>query len=257
LISLGTAGAVFHYTLKEHLRHKIWMSAALFGLALLAGTMVASALGQEERGRLVLDLGLAAIEGLGLVSAVFLTVHLILQEIESRAVFLILTHPVRRWEYLLGRYAGTVGAVGSSMLGMGAAHWLLMLAFGGAPLGAYAAVLGLALAKMAVMSSLALLLSLALTSEAAAMAFSVFFYILGHFAPELRYLAEKSGSTLVRTAMTAFSHAAPDFTRLTPRELWNGGLPGADWFALAALYAAAYVTACLALSTQVFEQKEF
>ena len=84
---METTRAVFTYTLKEHLRHKVWLSAALFGLALLAGGLVASALGQEERGRLMLDLGLAANEGLALVSAVFLTVHLILQEIESRAVF--------------------------------------------------------------------------------------------------------------------------------------------------------------------------
>lgn len=254
---METTRAVFTYTLKEHLRHKVWLSAALFGLALLAGGLVASALGQEERGRLMLDLGLAANEGLALVSAVFLTVHLILQEIESRAVFLILTHPVRRWEYLLGRYLGTVAAVGAAMLGMGAAHWLSLLPFGGAAPGAYAAVLGLAVAKMAVMSALALLLSLALTSEAAAMAFAGFFYILGHFAPELRFLAQKSGSSAVKALMTAFSHAAPDFSRLTPRELWNGGLPDAAWFGLAFLYAAAYVVACLALSTQVFEQKEF
>lgn len=254
---MDAIAAVFRCTFKEHVRHKAWLSGALFGLAMLAGAMVASALGQQERTRLVLDLGLAAIETLGLVSAVFLTVHLILQEVESRAVFLILTHPVRRWEYLLGRYAGTLAAVGLSMLGMGAAHWLLLLAFGGAPPLAYAAVLALAAAKMAVMSALALLLSLALTSEAAAMAFSVFFYILGHFAPELRYLAAKSGSALLSTAMTAFSHAAPDFTRLTPREMWNGGLPEPAWFGLAFLYAASYCAACLALSAQLFEQKEF
>lgn len=254
---METISAVFGYTLKEHLRHKVWLSAALFGLALLAGGLVASALGQEERARLMLDLGLAANEALALVSAVFLTVHLVLQEIESRAIFLILTHPVRRWHYLVGRFLGTVAAVGLGMLAMGAAHWLSLLPFGGAPLPAYAGVLALALAKTAVMSALALLLSLALTSEAAAMAFSGFFYILGHFAPELRFLAEKSGSVAVKTALTAFSHAAPDFSRLTPREAWHGGLPDAAWFALAFLYAAAYVAACIALATQVFEQKEF
>lgn len=254
---MDTVNAVFGYTLKEHLRHKVWLSAALFGLCLLAGGLVASVLAQQERARLMLDLGLAANEALALVSAVFLTVHLVLQEIESRAIYLILTHPVRRWHYLLGRFLGTVTAVGLGMLAMGAAHWLSLRLFGGAPLSAYAGVLALAFAKVAVMSALALLLSLALTSEAAAMAFSGFFYVLGHFAPELRFLAQKSGSVTARALMTAFSHAAPDFTRLTPRETWNGGLPDAAWFGLAFLYAAAYVTACLALSTQVFEQKEF
>ncbi|MDX6769938.1 MAG: ABC transporter permease subunit [Elusimicrobiota bacterium] len=254
---MDTIKAVFDYTLKEHLRHKAWLSAALFGVALLAGGLVASALGQEERGRLMLDLGLAANEALAMVSAVFLTVHLVLQEIESRAIFLILTHPVARWQYLLGRWLGTVAAVGLAMAGMGAAHLLALQAFGGAPLLPYLGVLGLAFAKTAVMAALALLLSLALTSEAAAMAFSGFFFVLGHFAPELRFLAEKSGSVPVRTVMVAFSHAAPDFSRLTPREAWSGGLPDPAWFALAFLYAAAYAAACLALSTQVFEQKEF
>ncbi len=254
---METIKAVFDYTLKEHLRHKVWLSAALFSLVLLAGGLVASALGQEERARLMLDLGLAANEALALLSAVFLTVHLVLQEIESRAIFLILTHPVRRWHYLLGRFLGTVAAVGLGLLGMGAAHWLALQLFGGAPLVPYLAVLGLSLAKVAVMSALALLLSLALTSEAAAMAFAGFFYVLGHFGPELRFLAEKSSSVLAKSAMIAFSHAAPDFSRLTPRELWHGGLPDPAWFALAALYALAYATACLALATQVFEQKEF
>lgn len=254
---MDTIKAVFDYTLKEHLRHKVWLSAALFGIVLVAGVIVASALGQEERFRLVLDLGLAANEALALVSVVFLTVHLVLQEIESRAIFLILTHPVRRWHYLVGRFLGTLGAVGLGMLAMGAAHWLALRLFGGALLGAYAAVLALSFAKTAVMGSLALLLSLALTSEAAAMAFSGFFFVIGHFAPELRFLAQKSGNVLLRSVLTAFSHAAPDFSRLTPREFWNAGLPDAAWFALAALYASAYVVACLALSTQVFEQKEF
>lgn len=254
---MDTIAAVFGYTFKEHVRHKVWLSAALFGLVLVAGALVASALGQEERARLMLDLGLAANELLALLSAVFLTVHLVLTEIESRAVFLILSHPVRRWHYLLGRFLGTVAAVGLVLAGMGAAHWLALQAFGGVPLLPYLAVLGLSLAKVAVMAALALLLSLALTSEAAAMAFTGFFYVLGHFTPELRFLAEKSGSTLTKSALIAFSHAAPDLSRLTPREAWHGGLPDAAWFGLAALYALAYATACLALATQVFEQKEF
>lgn len=254
---MGTIAAVCGYTFKEHLRHRVWLSAALFGVALLAGGLVASALAEQERARLLLDLGLAANEALALLSAVFLTVHLVLQEVESRAIFLILTHPVRRWHYLAGRFLGTVGAVALGMAAMGAAHWLALQAVGGVPLLPYAGVLALALAKVAVMSALALLLSLALTSEAAAMAFAGFFYVLGHFAPELRFLAEKSGSAPLRSLMLAVSHAAPDFSRLTPREFWHAGLPDGGWFALAFLYALAYAAACLALAAQVFEQKEF
>lgn len=254
---METIKAVFTYTFREHVRHKVWLSAALFGLVLLTGGLVASALAQDERARMMLDLGLSANELIALVTAVFLTVHLILQEIESRAVFLILTHPVKRWHYLLGRFLGTLAAVGAAMAGMGLVHWGLLKALGWTGGGSYLLAWSCSFASVAVMGALALLLSLALTSEAAAMSFAGFFWILGHFSAEMRFVAEKSGNALLRTAILAFSHAAPDFAHFNYRDAWHAGLPGASWMASAALYALAYCAACFALSVQVFEQKEF
>ena len=254
---METIKAVFTYTFREHVRHKVWLSGALFGLVLLAGGLVASALAQDERARMMLDLGLAANELIGLVSVVFLTVHLILQEIESRSVFLILTHPVKRWHYLLGRFLGTLAAVGAGMAVMGLAHWGLLALLGWGRGGSYALAWACSFGSTAVMGALALLLSLALTSEAAAMSFSGFFWILGHFSAEMRFVAEKSGNSLLRTAILAFSHAAPDFARLNYRDLWHAGPPSGAWMAAAALYAFGYAGACFALAAQVFDQKEF
>lgn len=254
---METIKAVFDYTFREHVRNKVWLSAALFGLVLLTGGLVASALAQQERARMMLDLGLAANELIGLVLMVFLTVHLILREIESRAVYLILSHPVKRWKYLLGRFLGTLAAVGAGMAAMGLAHWGLLAAFGWGGGGSYPLAWSCSFASVAVMGALALLLSLVLTSEAAAMAFSGFFWVLGHFTAEIRFVAEKSGNALLRTALLAFSHAAPDFARFDYRDAWHAGPPSRGWIAAAALYALGYCAACLALATQVFEQKEF
>lgn len=254
---MGTTKAVFDYTLREHVRNKVWLGAALFGLVLLTGILVTSALAQDERARMMLDLGLAANEMIALVLMVFLTVHLILSEIESRTVFLILTHPVRRAHYLLGRFLGTLAAVGLGMAAMGLLHWSLLRLTGWGGGGSYALAWACSLGRVAVMGALSLLLSLALTSEAAAMAFSSFFWILGHFAAEIRFLAEKSDSALLRAALTIVSHVAPDFAHFNYRDAWHAGPPSARWIAAAAAYALAYCAACLALSVQVFEQKEF
>lgn len=254
---MSALAAVFAYTLKEHLRHRVWISSAIVGLVLAAGSVAVAALGHAERGRLMLDLGLAANETVALAMCAFLSVHLILQEIESRAVFLILSRPVPRWRYLVGRFLGTLAAVALGMAAMGALHWLLLQAFGGAPLLRYLAAWCCSLGKVAVTGALALLLSLALTSEAAAMAFTAFFWALGHFSAEMRFLADRSGSALMKSALVAFSHAAPDFAHFNYRDFWHGAAPGADWALWAALYALAYCAACLALAAQVFEQKEF
>jgi ABC-type transport system involved in multi-copper enzyme maturation permease subunit len=254
---MGTIKAVFDYTFREHVRHKVWLSAALFGLVMIAGALVTSALAQEERARMMLDLGLAANEAIALISIVFLTVHLILQEIESRAVFLILTHPVRRSDYLLGRFFGTLAAVGLVMAVMGFLHWGVLKAAGWLDAGSYLLAWSCSLGKVAIMGALSLLLSLALTSEAAAMAFATFLWVLGHFTEEMRFLADKSGSAAMRAVLTVASHATPDFANLNYRDAWHAGLPGPGWAAAAALYCAAYCAACLALAVQAFEQKEF
>lgn len=254
---MQTISAVFAYTFKEHVRHKAWLSAALFGLVLLGGALIVSALGADERTRLLLDLGLAAIEAISLVSVVFLTVNLILQEIESRAIFLILTHPVRRADYLLGRFLGTLAAVAAGMAVMALMHAAMLSLYGWREPGRYLVALACMLGKTGVMGALSMLLSLALTSEAAAMAFAVFLWMLGHFSSEMRFLADRSGSAFMKTALVAFSHAAPDFARFNYRDFWHHSPPSGEWLAWAAIYALAYTAACLALSVQLFEQKEF
>lgn len=254
---MQTLSAVYAYTFKEHVRHKAWLSAALFGLVLLGGALIVSALGADERSRLMLDLGLAAIEAIALVSIVFLTVNLILSEVESRAIYLILSHPVRRADYLLGRFLGTTAAVALGMLVMALMHVALLRLYGWWEPARYLAALACVLGKTTVMGALALLLSLALTSEAAAMAFAVFLWLLGHFSSEMRFLADRSGSAFLKTALVAFSHAAPDFARFNYRDFWHMPAPPPAWLAWAAVYALAYTGACLALSVQLFEQKEF
>lgn len=254
---MDTIKAIFDYTFREHVRHKVWLSAALFGMALLIGGLVASALAQDERARMMLDLGLAANELIALVSVVFLTVHLILQEIESRAVFLILTHPVKRWHYLLGRFLGTLAAVGVGMAAMGLVHYALLRLLGWGSDGSYLLAWICSFEKTAVMGALALLLSLALTSEAAAMSFASFFWILGHFSAEMRFVAERSGNSLLKAGILFASHVAPDFAHLNYRDAWHAGPAGAAWAVSAALYTLGYCAACLALAAQVFDQKEF
>jgi len=254
---MQTLSAVFAYTFKEHVRRKAWLSSALFGLVLLGGALIVSALGADERARLMLDLGLAAIEAIALVSVVYLTVNLILAEIESRAIHLILSHPVRRADYLLGRFLGTVASVALGMAVMALMHAALLGLYGWWEPLRYLAALGCMLGKTAVMGALSLLLSLALTSEAAAMAFAVFLWTLGHFSSEMRFLADRSGSSFLKTALVAFSHAAPDFAHFNYRDFWHAPAPPSAWLAWAGLYALAYTAACLALSVQLFEQKEF
>ena len=89
------------------------------------------------------------------------------------------------------------------------------------------------------------------------MAFTVFFWVLGHFSSEMRFLADRSGSAVLKTTIIAFSHAVPDFAHFNYRDFWHQPSPDGLWFFWAMMYAVAYTGACLAFAVQFFEQKEF
>lgn len=251
-------GTVLLTTFREHLRHRLYQSLFLFGFMMLGGGLVVSALAAAERGRLLLDLGLSAVEFLGLTTIVFISVNLILAEIETRTIYLVLSRPVPRGLYVAARFGGTVLAVAASMLVMGLMHGGLMLLFPEtvSP-GAYALAWLCSVAKLAVVGALALALSLFATSATTAMTFTVFLWAIGHFSQELRFVGEKSDSPLVQGLVWVFYHAAPNFAFFNYRDfLYAPTLPGLEWFGWMAGYTILYVAVCLWLATLFFNERE-
>jgi len=250
--------AIIGYTLKQHLRHRMYLTVGLFGLVLLGGSLVVSSLAAEEQVRMLLDLGLAGTELLALLAIVFVMVNLILEEIDSRSITLILAHPVRRSEYILGRFLGTFLSIAMGMAAMAVLHVGVLMLAGWSPRWIYAIAWASSLGKVAVVGSLALLLSLFSTSAASSMTFTIFFWILGHFSEELRFLGEKAGNGLVKALIWMIGEITPNFSYYNIRDFWAAPLqPPPAWFGWMAAYTLAYVGVCLFLSNFLFSQKEF
>src|SRR5262249_47752091 len=146
----------------------------------------------EQKARMVTDLGLAAIEAIALLSTVFAAVTLVLEEMESRTLYLILTRPVARSVFILGRFLGLVGIMTCAYLVMAGAHSVLLAAIG-APIDRhYALSLVFSWEKIVVITAVALVFSLFSTSTASAATFTFFFWIMGHFSTEILFLARKT-----------------------------------------------------------------
>ncbi len=140
---------------------------------------------------MILDLGLASIESIALLSTIFAAVTLVLQEMESRTLYLILTRPVARAVFVFGRFLGLVAIMTLAYLLMAGAHAVL-LALVHVPLDRhYVLSLIFSWEKIVVITAVALLFSLFSTSTASAVTFTFFFWIMGHFSTEILYLARK------------------------------------------------------------------
>ncbi|MBI5201213.1 MAG: hypothetical protein HY925_06475, partial [Elusimicrobia bacterium] len=116
--------------LHEQLRNRSYQVAMAFAGVMLYLSILLGMLAVEQEIRALLDFGLGFIELMALASAIFGAATGILRDMETKSIYLILTRPVSRLEYLLGRYFGTVLSLAAAVGLMASAHVLLLLARG-------------------------------------------------------------------------------------------------------------------------------
>ncbi|MFH1283457.1 MAG: hypothetical protein ABII27_07310 [bacterium] len=255
---MDTIKAVMLYTVKQHIRTKVYLIVVLFGLILVLGAMVVSSLAVEYRIRMMLNMGLGGIEFLALIAVIFATVNMVLEEMDSRSIYLILTHPIKKAHYLLGRYFGTLIAVGLAMLIMSFLHLLSLFIVGWGWENAYLISIVLSFIKIMVMSSIALLFSLFSTSAPTSMVFTIFLWLMGHFSEELKFMGEKATNIFIKIVIWVLYNITPNLSYFNYRDFWSAAnAPGIMWFVWMVLYSFFYITICTTISNFLFSQKEF
>lgn len=93
-------------TFKEAVRNKVLYFLLIFAVIIIAFSTVISdlALGQPER--LIKDLGLAATDFFGFLIAVFVGVYLVYNELDRKTIYTIVSKPIDRTQFLLGKFFG-------------------------------------------------------------------------------------------------------------------------------------------------------
>ncbi len=105
---LARVGVIALNTYREAVRARVLHG--LFGLALATAgySLVVGAFALSSSLRVVSDLGAASISIYGIIVAVVLGATSLYRELELKTIFPILARPIRRSEYLVGKYLGTV-----------------------------------------------------------------------------------------------------------------------------------------------------
>ena len=112
--SLGRISAIATNTLVELTRQKVFYTLLLFALVIIASASFFSQFSFEQENaaagqiKFVKDFGLGAIAIFGSLLAIVGTAQLLPAEIENRTLYTILAKPVRRLEFLLGKYLGVL-----------------------------------------------------------------------------------------------------------------------------------------------------
>jgi len=103
---IGRTWAIAINTFREAVRDKVLYGVLAFATLVLLFTLALAELSLGEERRVVMDIGLASISIFSVIVAVFLGSSLLYKEIERKTLHVILPRPVRRWEFLVGKYLG-------------------------------------------------------------------------------------------------------------------------------------------------------
>ncbi len=95
-------------TVAEARRRRVIQAVVVLVVLILFSMTFFSYLSPAEQARMYISSGLGAITVFGILLAIFVAAFLIPHDIESRTIYPILAKPVRRFEFLLGKYLGAL-----------------------------------------------------------------------------------------------------------------------------------------------------
>jgi Cu-processing system permease protein len=98
-------------TYREAVRARVLLGVFALGLGTCAYSLIVATLSLHNEARVVADVGSAGVSLYGVIIAIVVGSTSLHRELEYKTVFPILSRPIRRWEYLLGKYLGTVTTV--------------------------------------------------------------------------------------------------------------------------------------------------
>ena len=207
--------AITWNTFREAVRDRVLYNLILFVLLLVS---CAPLFGQISIGleRLILvNVGLSSISLFGVIIAIFVGIGLVSKEIEKRTLYTILSRPVRRWEFIVGKYFGLMMTlvVNTTLMTVGFYAALLITAHGLKRTDAISlvAIYFIILQFFMIVALTLLFSSFSTPLFSAIFAFALF--LIGTFAEDLKNFAALSQGG-VRLLATAAAYIVPNFSSL-------------------------------------------
>lgn len=259
-VNLQRTLAIARNAFREAVRDRVLYNLVLFVLLLIGGAIFLGELSAGQETKILVDLGLSAMLLFGVFIAIFVGVGLVYKEIERRTLYAILSKPISRGQFLLGKYLGLCATllVNVVIMGVGISLALVYLNRGWNPIvvNVWPAIL-LIYFELAIITGVALLFS-SFSSPALSALLTFFVFIIGHFSGDLRALASSSNSAPARFVFRALYYLLPNLSNYSAiTAASHGTVPDATSILLAILYAIVYSAVLLAAATMIFRRRNF
>jgi ABC-type transport system involved in multi-copper enzyme maturation permease subunit len=248
------------HTFKESVRQKVLYNLVAFALLLIGASILFGSISVGVEQIILVTLGLSSISVFGLLIAIFIGIDLVSKEIDRRTIYNILSKPVTRAEFILGKYLGLLLTLivntAIMMAGFYAALFYQKRALGPGDL-VYLGAVYFILLQLAMVVGIAVVFSCISTPVLSAV-YTFCLYVIGNFSADLRAFGQESQSPILGIVSGALYYALPNFANFNvitevahaqriPAYLWLGN----------SFYTLLYLAILLGLAILIFEEREF
>ena len=269
-MSAAAVRAVAVAVFKESVRDRVPYSMVLFAVVLMAAAVLMGRLTAAQDLKVIKDLGLATMNVIGLLIAIFIGTGLVAKEVERRSIYGVLTKPLTRTSFLLGKFAGLVLTLVVNLAMMTVAFYLMLVyqdltTIDWVQQGWRAPALdvrllvpiGLTLVQLTLVTAVALLFS-TFSSPLLATLFTLGIWVAGQFGDDLRTFGSAVDSPAAAAIARAVYYVLPNLSALDVKNQVVHGLPLA-WPSVGAAVAAiaVYVALVLTAASAIFARRDF
>jgi ABC-type transport system involved in multi-copper enzyme maturation permease subunit len=244
-------------TFREAVRDRVLYNLVAFALLLVGAAVLVGQISIDIEHLVVVNLGLTAVSLFGTVIAIFIGIGLVSKEIEKRTLYTVLSRPVRRWEFIVGKFFGLAGTlvVNAFFMAVGVFAALLYVSRHLQKPDAWLLVaLYFIILQLLIITALSLLFS-SFSSPLLSALFAFSLFVIGSFAEDLRGFAAMTRG-LTRGLASGMAYLLPNFSALNVISSVAHGQPVSGQLVVYnTLYALFYAGLALCGAVLIFEHR--
>lgn len=246
-------------TFREAVRNKILYSVILFAVLVVAVSALFGSVTLGSQIKVIKDFGLFSLSFFGAIITILSGVSLLNKELKQKTVYNILSKPVQRWQFILGKHLGLTGTVAAlvALMGVGLIGFVGLME-GRLDLLLIQGVL-FAIMEVAVVASVSIFFSSLVVTTTLSGLFTLGTYIAGRSISYFKYFMDQGENydPILATVLKVFDWILPDLSLFNFNDLLvSGSSPTPEDLIYAVCYCVGYSVAALTLAALIFQRRE-
>ena len=248
--------AIAQNTFREAVRDRILHSIIFFAFGMILLSLVLKDVTIGEQDKVVRSIAQSSIDIFASIMAMFLGISTIGKEIENKTIYTLLSKPIGRVHFLLGKYGGIMLTILAEISFLGLFYTLLITFEQGFPKPIFFASLVLLFVEMMLIAAWSVLCA-SYSSRTTASAFVLAIFVIGHLADDIWLFSSEAQTPIIRELGQILYYALPNFEALSIRtqSIHNESIPFTEMiYSLG--YGLCYTSAVLIGANALFRRRD-